>query len=102
MTEYIASSELVGRRPRISRIHWYSSALRPRSAQGCSWSGSWAATATVSSTAPIYRRPRPRLTSRSGLGSRLQRGEVDGHQVGPGQPPAGQPGTGDDDGYGGV
>src|SRR5215213_4739583 len=51
ITLYIASSELVGRRPRISRIRWYSSALRPRSAQGCSWSGSLAATATVSSTA---------------------------------------------------
>src|SRR6478735_145769 len=69
MTEYIASSELVGRRPRISRIFWYSSALRPRSAQGCSWSGSLAATATVSSTASIYRRQAPRLTSRPEGGS---------------------------------
>src|SRR3954449_13415343 len=71
ITEYIASSELVGRRPRISRIRWYSSAFRPRSAQGCSWLGSSAATATVSSTASIYR-PLPSL---------LQGGEVDGHQV---------------------
>ena len=66
MTLYIASSELVGRRPRISRIRAYSSALRPRSAHGCSRSGSSAATATVSrrgtvgaaasGTAAIYRR----------------------------------------------
>src|SRR4051794_14947894 len=68
MTLYIASSELVGRRPRISRIRAYSSALRPRSAQGCSRAGSSAARATVSrpvsspivagaGTAAIYRRP---------------------------------------------
>src|SRR5262245_39951605 len=86
MTEYIASSELVGRRPRIWRISAYSSGLRPRSAHGCSWSGSPAATATVSSTAAIYRPPT----------SVLQGGEVDGHQVDVGgqagarQPPAGQ------------
>ena len=40
MTEYIASSLLVGRRPRISRIRAYSSAFRPSSAHGCSRSGS--------------------------------------------------------------
>src|SRR6059058_1776637 len=48
MTEYIASSELVGRRPRISRIRAYSSALSPRSAHGWSRDGSVAARATVS------------------------------------------------------
>src|SRR4051794_40615003 len=48
MTLYIASSELVGRRPRISRIRAYSSALRPRSAHGWSRAGSSAARATVS------------------------------------------------------
>src|SRR6476469_7577767 len=56
MTEYMASSLLVGRRPRISRMRWYSSAFSPSSAQGCSWSASSAAMATVSSTASIYRR----------------------------------------------
>jgi hypothetical protein len=48
MTEYIASSAAVGRRPRISWMRAYSSALRPSSAQGCSWSGVPEATATVS------------------------------------------------------
>src|SRR5689334_16534522 len=50
MTEYIASSEAVGRRPRISRMRWYSSGLRPSSAHGWSWEGSSAAIETVSST----------------------------------------------------
>ena len=36
ITEYIASSAAVGRRPRMSRIRWYSSGLRPSSAKGCS------------------------------------------------------------------
>src|SRR5512145_1397775 len=49
MTEYIASSDELGRRPRISRIRSYSSGLRPRSAQGCWRSGSLLATSTVSS-----------------------------------------------------
>ena len=49
MTEYIASSELVGRRSRMSRMRWYSSGFRPSSAQGCSTSGVEAAAATVSS-----------------------------------------------------
>ena len=35
MTEYIASSAAVGRRPRMSLIRWYSSGLRPSSAKGC-------------------------------------------------------------------
>src|SRR6478672_8723537 len=48
MTEYIASSELVGRRPRISRIRAYSSAFRPSSAHGWSRSASAEAIATVS------------------------------------------------------
>src|SRR5262245_58550939 len=48
MTLYIASSELVGRRPRISRIRAYSSAFSPRSAHGCSRCGSSAARDTVS------------------------------------------------------
>ena len=49
MTEYIASSAMVGRRPRISRMLAYSSALRPSSAHGCSTSGVDAACSTVSS-----------------------------------------------------
>src|SRR3954469_8043375 len=50
MTEYIASSPLVGRRPRMSRMLWYSSGLSPRAAYGCSFSGVAAAFSTVSST----------------------------------------------------
>src|SRR5690606_38156148 len=48
MTEYIASSAFVGRRPRISRIWAYSSGLRPSSAYGCSASGVAAASSIVS------------------------------------------------------
>src|SRR5450759_5684778 len=48
MTEYIASSAMVGRRPRISRIRWYSSVLSPSSAQGCWVSGVVKASSTVS------------------------------------------------------
>src|SRR4051794_4725166 len=48
MTEYMASSAAVGRRPRMSRMRWYSSGFRPSSANGCSWSGVAAATSTVS------------------------------------------------------
>src|SRR5690606_20934448 len=51
MTEYIASSAEVGRRPSTSRIFWYSSCLRPSSAYGCSTSGLCAANSTVSFTA---------------------------------------------------
>src|SRR3954462_7802534 len=75
MTEYIASSELVGRRPRISRMFAYSSGLRPRSAHGCARSAVLVASSTVSrlgrcsvnadgsqidqraTTGPIYRPP---------------------------------------------
>src|SRR5690606_15556380 len=48
ITEYMASSPLVGRRPRISRIDWYSSDLSPRATYGCSRSGVAAAFWTVS------------------------------------------------------
>ena len=48
MTEYMASSALVGRRPSSSRMDSYSSALRPSSFQGISLSGIAAASATVS------------------------------------------------------
>ena len=48
MIEYIASSDAVGRRPRISRIRSYSSSLRPSSAYG------WLAVSGVDA--------RPRLT----------------------------------------
>jgi len=48
ITEYIASSALVGRRPRMSRMRWYSSSLRPSSSHGCSWSGVAPASPTVS------------------------------------------------------
>ena len=48
MTEYMASSAVVGRRPRMSRIRRYSSDFRPSSAQGCSSSGVFAASSTVS------------------------------------------------------
>src|SRR5688500_11961594 len=51
MTEYMASSDEVGRRPRISLIRAYSSSFRPSSAHGCSWSGVRAAAPTVSATA---------------------------------------------------
>jgi hypothetical protein len=50
MTEYMASSALVGRRPTISRMLAYSSALSPSSDHGCSTSGVCAAWATVSRT----------------------------------------------------
>src|SRR5690606_11584220 len=49
MTEYIASSAAVGRRPRMSRMRWYSSGLRPSSAYGWTSSGVAAACSTVSS-----------------------------------------------------
>src|SRR5215216_1253604 len=55
MTEYMASSLLVGRRPRISLIRAYSSAFSPSSAHGCSRSGSFSARPTVSSTGKGYR-----------------------------------------------
>src|SRR5690606_23855519 len=48
MTEYMASSPLVGRRPRISRMRAYSSSFRPRAAYGCSRSGVAAAFSTES------------------------------------------------------
>src|SRR5665648_18252 len=48
MTEYIASSAIVGRRRRISRIRSYSSAFSPSSAQGCWVSGVVEASPTVS------------------------------------------------------
>ncbi|COW11249.1 Uncharacterised protein [Mycobacterium tuberculosis] len=50
ITEYMASSVSVGRRPRIWRIRRYSSSLRPSSPYGCGWSGVVAACSTVSST----------------------------------------------------
>ncbi len=53
MTEYIASSPLVGRRPRISRMRAYSSGLRPSAAYGCSRSGVSVAFATVSTTCVV-------------------------------------------------
>src|SRR6478736_7579283 len=52
MTEYIASSASVGLRPRMSRIRWYSSSLRPSSRYGCGCSGVVVALSTVS-TAPV-------------------------------------------------
>ena len=48
MTEYIASSEEVGLRPRIVLIRAYSSSFKPSSTQGCFVSGFAAAVATVS------------------------------------------------------
>src|SRR3954451_23581121 len=48
LTQYIASSQLVGRRPRMSRMRWYSSGFNPSSAHGCSASGVAAARLTVS------------------------------------------------------
>src|SRR5215207_6263901 len=51
MTEYMASSDEVGRRPRISLIRAYSPSLRPSSAHGCARSGVRAALPTVSATA---------------------------------------------------
>src|SRR5215207_2151811 len=49
MTEYIASSALVGRRPRMLRMRSYSSGLSPSAPYGWSFSGVVAATSTVSS-----------------------------------------------------
>src|SRR5207344_713672 len=51
MTEYMASSEEVGRRPRISLIRAYSPSFSPSSAHGCDCSGVRAAFPTVSATA---------------------------------------------------
>lgn len=48
ITEYMASSAPVGRRPRISTTLSYSSFFRPSSAQGSSTSGVAAACSTVS------------------------------------------------------
>src|SRR4029453_7844301 len=48
MTEYIASSALVGRRPRMLRMRSYSSGFSPSAAYGCSFSGVAAATTAVS------------------------------------------------------
>ncbi len=48
MIEYIASSELVGRRPRISTMRAYSSSLSPSSAYGIGAFGSASAATTVS------------------------------------------------------
>src|ERR1700712_3564776 len=50
MTEYIASSAPVGRRPRIALMRSYSSAVSPSSDHGCAWSGVRAAFWTVSTT----------------------------------------------------
>src|SRR4249919_2216136 len=50
MTEYIASSDEVGRRPRISLIRVYSPSFSPSSAHGCDCSGVRAAFPTVSAT----------------------------------------------------
>ena len=67
-----------GRRPRISRIRAYSSALSPSSAQGCSRPGSLAAAATVSrsGTAAIYLRTSGRL--RRSLGPPVSHDSRDG------------------------
>src|SRR4249919_4180753 len=51
MTEYMASSDEVGRRPRISLIRAYSPSFSPSSAHGCDCSGVRAAFPTVSATA---------------------------------------------------
>src|SRR5215217_6987303 len=50
MTEYMASSDEVGRRPSISPILRYSSSFRPSSAHGWAKSGVECAFATVSAT----------------------------------------------------
>ena len=58
MTEYMASSAEVGRRPRISRMLSYSSSLRPSSLHGWVASASVAAASTVSTPtggrAPVF------------------------------------------------
>ena len=51
MTEYMASSAEVGRRPRISRMLSYSSSLRPSSLHGWVAWASVAAASTVSTRA---------------------------------------------------
>ncbi len=48
MIEYIASSDAVGRRPRMSLIFAYSSSFRPRSVYGWSSSEDCSAFSTVS------------------------------------------------------
>src|SRR4029453_3416607 len=50
MTEYMASSDEVGRRPKISLIRAYSPSFRPSSAHGCACSGVRAASPTGSAT----------------------------------------------------
>src|SRR5690606_13577831 len=85
MTEYIASSAFVGRRPRISRMRAYSSGLRPSSSKGCSASGLAAARSTVS-----Y----PRAVEETDMGSleRSYRHERMLHEpvlTAPGRPPRG-------------
>src|SRR5687767_15801249 len=50
MTEYMASSDEVGRRPRVSLIRAYSASFSPSSAHGWDSSGVWAAFPTVSAT----------------------------------------------------
>src|ERR1035438_7905415 len=54
MTEYRASSALVGRRPRVLTIVAYSASVRPSSAKGCGWSGVSRARVTVSA-GTLYR-----------------------------------------------
>src|ERR1035437_3478471 len=58
MTEYRASSALVGRRPRVLRILAYSAWFSPSSARGGGWSGVGRARATVSA-GPLSRPPTP-------------------------------------------
>ena len=50
ITEYMASSPEVGRRPRMVRISAYSPGVNPRAAYGCSFSGVLIALVTVSAT----------------------------------------------------
>src|SRR5215208_6950259 len=62
MTEYMASSDEVGRRPKISLIRAYSSRFRPSAAHGWARPGLERAFATVSATRarlPADRRLRP-------------------------------------------
>src|SRR5207245_10692796 len=54
MTEYRASSALVGRRPSVSRIRAYSASVRPSSAKGWGSPGEASAHATVSTAVTQY------------------------------------------------
>src|SRR5690242_10041836 len=80
MTLYIASSAVVGRRPRMSRMRRYSSSLSPSSRNGCCSSGVFAASSTVSrSMARLRPLSAPRSLALAALLTRSSSRESRGH-----------------------